>query len=433
MGTPVEDTYQLAGRVVGDRYLVEAPVARGGFGLVYRARHTGLDAPVALKVLTPPEHRADDAGLVERFRQEARTLAALRHPAIVRVLDVGALDGAEGVVWMALEWIDGVTLDHALTARAGRRHAPREVLDLLAPALDAVASAHAQGVAHRDLKPANLMLGDAPGGPAMRVLDFGIAKEMHPDEAPGSGDTSTRSEGSSFSLAYAAPEQVGGARTGPWTDVHALGLLVTELLVGRRAYAGEESFSLYTEIMAPTRPTPARHGVDVGPWEPVLAKALALHPGARYPRAEALREALEAALDGAQRAFEGAPAAPATPLAKARWRRALPAVVALAVAAPLVVASTRVDRPAAAPAPPSPRTPPPTALHPPTTPATAPAPPPAVTPAVTPAPPLAASPSPADAAVAGTRPRALAPRRGPPRAVRVASPPRDSDPVVVVE
>ncbi|MDB4931171.1 MAG: Serine/threonine protein kinase, partial [Myxococcaceae bacterium] len=310
MSPKAEDAFQLVGSVVADRYSVERVVARGGFGLVYKAAHLELSVPVALKVLVHPEAMRGGAGaaLVERFRQEARTLAALKHPAIVRVLDVGTVDPVAGAgphLWMALEWLDGATLEEDLRARGSLGRSPREALSLLAPVLEAMASAHEQGIAHRDLKPTNLMTSaGAQKSRDLRVLDFGIAKLMAPDERPGSGETETRSDESAFSLQHAAPEQVGRARTGPWTDVHALGLLVTEMLAGRRAYEGADSFTLYAAIMSPDRPTPARLGVDAGPWEPVLRKALALRPGDRFANAGELLAALSEHVAGATVAWE---------------------------------------------------------------------------------------------------------------------------------
>ncbi len=126
----VDDRFCLAGGVVDGRFAIDRAVAQGGSGIVYRARHIELDTPVALKVLRVPPHlRGLEAALEARFRQEARTLALLPHPAIVRVLDVGQLE-ADGAtcVWMALEWLDGETLDAHLAADArgcARRGGPR--------------------------------------------------------------------------------------------------------------------------------------------------------------------------------------------------------------------------------------------------------------------------------------------------------------------
>lgn len=343
MSVGLDDRFGLVGRVVGGRYAVERPVARGGCGLVYRATHLELAVPVALKVLVVPEHlRGTDASLAARFRREAQTLAELRHPAVVRVYDVSSFDaGGEACVWMALEWLDGATLDAHLGALGGRR-GPREVLALLAPVLDGIASAHARGIAHRDLKPANLMVEPLRGGGVTsRVLDFGIAKAMEPEESPGSGFTETHSDHGSYTLPYAAPEQVGRLRTGPWTDVHALGLIVTEALTGRAPYPGDDSFGLYAAVMAPERPTPGRLGVEVGPWEAVLAKAMALHPAERFADAGALHTALAETLEAAQCAWER-PVPTLSPKAAPSRRRAGVGLllVSMAAVATLGVATT---------------------------------------------------------------------------------------------
>jgi len=347
MAEGIEDTYHLAGTLVAGRFAVERAAAQGGSCLVYRAVHVELGTPVALKVLVVPDHlRGSEASLVERFRQEARTLATLAHPAVVRVLDAGQLGAEAGAhVWIALEWLDGVTLDDHVRDDPSFGRSPREALALLTPVFEAIASAHAQGVAHRDLKPTNIMVSrPSRGSVVLRVLDFGIAKAMLPDEVAGTGLTDTRSDVSAFSLPYAAPEQVGRSRTGPWTDVHALGLLLTELLTGRAAYDADNSFALYAAIMASERPTPGRSRVAVGPWEPVLARALALHPAERFGTAQAFHDALLASLEGAQRAWEGVvslapPATPAVAAAPARPSRGSRTVwaVAAALGVPLVV------------------------------------------------------------------------------------------------
>jgi len=107
-------------------------------------------------------------------------------------------------------------------------------------------------------------------GPQLRVLDFGIAKLMQRDEHAGTGHTATRSTFNAFSPQYAAPEQIGGSRTGPWTDVHALGLVFVEALTGRQPYGDSEDVTaLFQEILSPVRPTPAKFGVDGRPLPPM--------------------------------------------------------------------------------------------------------------------------------------------------------------------
>lgn len=289
----------LVRRTIDGRYHIERFVARGGFGAVFRATHLALDRPVALKVLRVPEglQGAARAGFLARFRDEARTLAALDHPALVRVTDFGALDlDGDEVPWMAMDWVDGQSLADDLAARRGRGgRSPDEALELLRGAFEGVAAAHAAGVAHRDLKPSNLMVCAASSGPRTRVLDFGIAKLMGGDDAPGTGFTETRSDAPCFTPGYAAPEQISHARTGPWTDVHALALVLTEVLCDRSAYPDGDVTDAAASAFDPRRPTPGRHGVDVGAWEPLIARALSLRPADRFADAGDFLRALDAA------------------------------------------------------------------------------------------------------------------------------------------
>lgn len=301
------DPFAIVGTLVERKYRVDRVVARGGFGVVYAGHHLGLDVPVAIKVLKPASETSDDAfiDLLAQFLDEARTLARLRHPNIVAVLDAGVAhldDMPAGVPWMVLEWLEGETLRDDLTRRRGRGgRTPVECMDLVRPILEAMADAHHAGIAHRDLKPSNVMLAPSRRGVVARVLDFGIAKLMQPDgsEAASSGDTATESRVSSFTAASAAPEQLSGARTGPWTDVFALGLLLTELLTDAPPLPTDDPNEHYRAVFAPERPTPRRLGVDAGAWERVLSRALAVRPSDRQANARELLEELERELGGA--------------------------------------------------------------------------------------------------------------------------------------
>jgi serine/threonine protein kinase len=296
-----QDPFGLTGTVLDRKYRVDRVVAEGGFGVVFAGHHLALDTRIAIKVLKVGDHqgpRHDDR--LARFLSEARTMARLRHSHIVSVLDSGVHHVAEpGVAlpWIVLEWLDGQTLRSDLDRRRGRGGRSREAcMDLMRPVLEAIAYAHAHGVAHRDIKPSNIVLMDTPLGPTPRVVDFGIAKVMEREEQAGSGDTATSGRGGVFSPKYAAPEQISGARTGPWTDVHALGLVLTELLIDGPAYPSDDSTEICRYVFDDRRPTPARFGVDAGAWEPILARALALRPTDRQPHATSLLDELDAAL-----------------------------------------------------------------------------------------------------------------------------------------
>jgi tRNA A-37 threonylcarbamoyl transferase component Bud32 len=296
--------FALVGETLAGRFRIERLVAEGGFGVVYRAQQIALDRAVALKVLKPPEDLAGEAvaAFHRTFETEARTVARLKHAHIVEVHDFGVSDGPSGVVlhWMAMEWLEGRTLDALLGEERERRGPPRDparALELLRPVLQAIAFAHREGVVHRDLKPGNILLAELHGAVVPKVLDFGIAQMLVGKESTGTagaaapGDT-TRGP-ASFSPDYAAPEQVSYGRTGPWTDVHALGLILTEVLTGERPYPGAEAVERFSAAVSERRPTPGNKGVVVGQWESVLARALARRPTDRYSDANALLQALE--------------------------------------------------------------------------------------------------------------------------------------------
>lgn len=288
------DRFGLCGSVIERRYRVSEPLAEGGFAVVYGGHHLLLDVPVALKVLRPLDDPAASAELVGRFLEEAKTVARLRHPHIVAILDAGVLTrGAETLPWMALEWLHGQTLDAWLGARGPL--SVREALDLIVPLLHALGFAHGHRVAHRDVKPANVMIVSTPAGPSPRLLDFGIAKVLGGDETVGSGATGTLGGQRVFSPQFASPEQIAGTRTGPWTDIHAMGLLLTTLLTGQPPYEASGREELLAQAMDVRRPTPARVGLDVGPLEAVIRRAVALRPKDRFASCDEMRDALLAA------------------------------------------------------------------------------------------------------------------------------------------
>jgi eukaryotic-like serine/threonine-protein kinase len=304
----------LVGRTLQDKYRIDRVVGEGGFGVVYAGRHLTLDIAVAVKALLfqRDQSREQRAMLLSRFSDEAQILARLRHPNIVSVLDFGIVeDDALGAIpWLVLEWCEGETLDAELRRRrtASPRPTPRsidEAWSLMRPIIDAIAYGHALGVAHRDLKPSNVMLVPCRTGVSPRVVDFGIAKRLEDNTDSGSGETLTNSGAAMFTPGYAAPEQVAMVRTGPWTDVHALGLIFTEMLTDQKPYPRQTGL---VAAVDPQRPTPAQFGRDVGALEAVLAKAVALRPGERHPDAEAFLDELDGLL-GTRRAQVLRPAA----------------------------------------------------------------------------------------------------------------------------
>ena len=206
----------MIGQTLG-HYRIESKLGEGGMGVVYKARDTHLDRPVAIKVL-PPE-RVADAERKRRFVQEAKSASALNHPSILHIYDI---DAAEGVDFMAMEYVEGKTLDEVI-ARKGLKL--NEALKYATQIADALAAAHAAGIIHRDVKPSNLMVSDKG---VVKVLDFGLAKLSDPTEDEASATTQTihpRTEEGTVvgTVPYMSPEQAEGRKLDARSDIFSFG------------------------------------------------------------------------------------------------------------------------------------------------------------------------------------------------------------------
>ena len=315
------DALGLVGTTIAEKYAVESVVGEGGFAVVYRATHLVWKRPVAVKVFKALGDVAErERGrLLEEFIQEGRLLAELseRSAAIVQARDVGMMTAPGGmqVPYMVLEWLEGRSLESVIEdeRRAGLPlRTLEEAIALVAPAAEALALAHARGVAHRDVKPANIfLLGDPRGEHTVKLLDFGIAKVVQDAQKLSFGKTSGII--TSFTPAYGAPEQFNRAygATGPWTDVFALTLVVVELLVGREALSGNTLAELGSMSSDPTsRPTPGRYGAAIGAEaEAVFKKALAVSVAERFQTVGELWSALRAVATSSAFVRTGPPSA----------------------------------------------------------------------------------------------------------------------------
>jgi serine/threonine protein kinase len=197
------------------------------------------------------------------------------------VLDIGVWRFQSAASpWMAMELLEGETLAEALRARRrdGRRRSEAEVFSFFLPVLEVIAFAHSKGIAHRDLKPANIFVSKEDGG-TLKVLDFGIAKVLQGDEVA-TGDTMTSSTMQMFSPQYGAPEQFAAKKTGKYTDVFSLGLILTELLTDKAPLSenGDRTECMMAAFDKRERPTPRRHGAAgvSEATEAVIAKAVAI-------------------------------------------------------------------------------------------------------------------------------------------------------------
>ena len=219
-GKMTADVFELVGTAIEGKYRIDRAIGEGGFGVVYRGHHLGFDAPIAVKCLKMPAHFPAEAQSVffSRFREEGKLLLKLsgEHLAILRVFDFGvAVCHGNQVPYLVMEWLEGHDLERHLRDRQEAGQAPFnevEALQLLRPAIEALAVAHRAGIAHRDIKPENLFLTETDRGVVVKVLDFGIAKVMQAGETAAQLGTRTSSGFRAFSPVHGAPEQFSTKR-----------------------------------------------------------------------------------------------------------------------------------------------------------------------------------------------------------------------------
>ena len=274
-----EQTQQQLGAAIGDKYDVMQWIGGGGMAGVYLARHRLHGGFCAVKVLA--EHLAQDPGIVEQFLQEARTAANLDgHPNVVRIVDIGE---NEGLHYLIMQYVEGEDLATYLQ-RAGRL-TPAETIYAGGQIADALRWAHSKGVIHRDLKPANTRL-DMQG--RLIVLDFGIAKI-------GSMPTALTQMGFKVGTPYyMAPEHIRGQSIDHRADLYALGVMMYEMIIGKRPFGGETNEAIWHAHCS--TPPPVPHEVDPAVPQPlshIILHLLQKDPDKRYQSADKLLEHLK--------------------------------------------------------------------------------------------------------------------------------------------
>ncbi|MEV4626997.1 protein kinase [Micromonospora sp. NPDC049523] len=273
------------GVLLNDRYQLDARLATGGMGDVWRGTDLLLGRQVAVKVMLPALVAEPD--FITRFRAEARMMALLHHPGIVQVYDYGEQTLSEGTTadYMVMEYVAGEPLSRRIEA-AGRMGVA-ETLSVVAQAARALDAAHGSGIVHRDVKPGNLLI--QPDGTVV-LVDFGIARS-----ATMTRITSTNAvPGTAL---YMAPEQAAGRAVSAATDIYALGAVAYHCLAGEPPYTGKTALEVAIRHLHDPPPIPP---ADLpAPVAALVSRALAKAPEDRYPTAAAFAEAADAALSAA--------------------------------------------------------------------------------------------------------------------------------------
>ena len=270
------------GQVFASRYRIEQVLGRGGMGVVYKASDTQLDEIVAIKTL-PGDVMQRSPEDLERFKREIRLARKITHRNVLRTYDYGE---AEGVYFISMEFVRGYTLSELLTESAGRQMAPRVAMGITRQICRGLQAAHEQGIIHRDIKPQNVLI-DAKG--EVKLMDFGIARMAEAKEAM------TQAGLIVGTPHYMSPEQVQGKQLDPRSDVYSMGVLMYEMLAGKRPF---ESSSLTGVLTAHITEAP-KPLLEVRPElgeriNAIVMRCLAKDPKARYADAGALLADLDA-------------------------------------------------------------------------------------------------------------------------------------------
>lgn len=265
----------MIGRLIGGRYRLIAPLGEGGMATLWRAMDEQLDREVAVKLLRP--QFGNDPGFAARFKQEARSAGSLSHPNIVSVYDYGT-DAETGGQFIVMQLVDGEDLA-AILHKHGRLETDDAVRIAIGVA-SALEAAHRRGIVHRDVKPGNILIDQD-----VKVTDFGIARAVAEASMTVTGTTLG-------SVHYFSPEQARGDEVTGQSDVYALGIVLYEMLTGRRPFEGDSAAGVALKRLTEDPAPPEVHGPVSPGLSAIVMRALERDPARRYPDAGAFAEAL---------------------------------------------------------------------------------------------------------------------------------------------
>ena len=280
---------EYVGKLIAQKYRVEALIGEGGMGKVYRATQVALDKPVVLKVLR--QSLLSDERTVARFQREAKAASRLNHPNSISIIDFGQAD--DGALFIAMEYVSGRDL-HQILSREWPLPESR-VIRLVSQVLSALQDAHAAGVIHRDLKPENIMVEPRRGGETdfVKVLDFGIAKIQ--DAGADDGPALTRAGFVCGTPEYMSPEQARGAQLDHRSDLYAVGVILYQLTTGLLPFESDSAVGFATKHLTEEPPAPSRRRPDakISPaMERLILKTLSKSPDDRPQTAESFKTEL---------------------------------------------------------------------------------------------------------------------------------------------
>lgn len=292
-----EQADPLIGKTLSGRFEILAPLGVGGMGRVYRAIQHPLGRMVALKVLNPRYDGAKDPGFEKRFFLEASITAKLKHPNTITVHDYGRTD--DGIYFIAMELVEGETLQHVLV-KNGALPWPRAIF-MGAQVARSIREAHKLGLVHRDLKPANIMLlSDGASGDVVKVLDFGLVKDITLGPSRPKEERSTEITQAGILLGsplYMAPEQARN-ELDPRSDIYSLGVVLYQAIAGRTPFIGKESIDIIVKHVR-EKPPELKDLAEV-PLEvnALVMKCLEKQPAARFQTMDELLEGMHQATSG---------------------------------------------------------------------------------------------------------------------------------------
>jgi serine/threonine-protein kinase len=268
-------------------YILQTVVGLGGHGAVYQAEHRILGRRAAVKVLH--SHLSDRGEMLQRFVREAQVINKIRHPNIVDIHDFGLLQ--DGSPYYVMELLPARTLTHVLLERG--RMPPGRVLEFLEPICDALEAAHRAGVVHRDLKTSNVAVVSDGEPPRVKLLDFGIAKIIHPEPDQPSLTMDGQRLGSPNTM---APEQIRGGAIGPTTDIYALGVMLYRMLTGEYPFQSQDRVEVERMHLELPPPRPSSRAPVSAAIDAVVLRCLEKEAQRRYPTVMALLAALREAV-----------------------------------------------------------------------------------------------------------------------------------------